>query len=54
MIERATTLVPAAEALDQADRLDTLAEHLEALSPQDAEAAAHLRAVARHLRSERT
>ena len=54
VIEGVARLVPAADALDQADRLDTLSEHLEGLSPQDAEAAALLRAVARHLRSERT
>ena len=54
VIERISRLVPAADALDQAGRLDTLAEHLEGVSPQDAEAAALLRAVARHLRSERT
>jgi hypothetical protein len=54
VIEGVARLVPAADALDQAGRLDTLAEHLEGVSPQDAEAAALLRAVARHLRSERT
>tara|TARA_B100001971_G_C17805461_1_gene341421 strand:- start:311 stop:505 length:195 start_codon:yes stop_codon:yes gene_type:complete len=54
VIEGVSRLIPAADALDQADRLDTLSEHLEALSPQDAEAARNLRAVARHLRSERT
>ena len=53
-IEGVSRLIPAADALDQAGRLDTLAEHLEGVSPQDAEAAALLRAVARHLRSERT
>ena len=57
VIEGVSRLIPAADALDQADRLDSIAEHLEGvsgLSPHDAEFARQLRAVARHLRSERT
>ena len=53
-LEGVARLVPPADALDQAARIDTLAEHLERLSAQDAEVAAHLRSVAHHLRSERT
>ena len=54
VLEGVAGRVPAADALDQAARIDTLAEHLERLSAQDAEVAAHLRSVAHHLRSERT
>ena len=50
LVERCQVIVPPAERLDQADRLDTLAEALRGLSPQDAGVALHLQAIADRLR----
>jgi hypothetical protein len=50
LVERCQVIVPPEDRLDQADRLDTLAEAVRGLSPQDAGVALHLRAIADRLR----
>lgn len=50
VLEGVARLVPPAEALDQADRLEELADALGGVSPQDREVARHLRGVAHILR----
>lgn len=50
LLARCQALIPPEERLDQADRLDTLAEALRGLSPQDAGVALDLEAVADRLR----
>jgi hypothetical protein len=50
LVERCQVIVPPEDRLDQADRLDTLAEAVRGLSPQDAGVALHLQAIADRLR----
>ena len=50
LVERCQVIVPPEDRLDQADRLDTLAEALRGLSPQDAGVALRLQAIADRLR----
>ena len=50
LVERCHAIVPPEDRLDQADRLDTLAEALRGLSPQDAGVALRLQAIADRLR----